>query len=276
MAKSSAALHTDTQKLDQVVHSTKKQTAEQTDSVRDISQIMCQVLDSAKKITESSSENAVNASNASEKVSSSVNQIKHLSDSIEQLSQDLDNASQKALQVSEKTNNINQILILVQQIAEQTNLLALNAAIESARAGDLGRGFAVVAEEVRNLAKRTQAATTDIQEQIEQLQQIAGESSEEMLGYSKQMTESYEDSRSAMSSLYSMIDAIDSITALNKAVESASESQTTLSGQAHELLEQIQNNVKENISSSHQLDDVSKSIKSDSDRFNDNVSKYKI
>ncbi|MCL9782478.1 ammonium transporter [Vibrio sp. S4M6] len=276
MSKSCSALQNDTQQLDQVVNTTKKQTSQQTDSVRDISGLVTRILDSAKSISESSAENSSKASSASEKVNSSVGQIKRLSHSIERLSEDLDTASQRALQVSEKTNSINEILVLVQQIAEQTNLLALNAAIESARAGELGRGFAVVADEVRNLAQRTQDATSNIQGQIEQLQSLAGESSKELLSYSKQMTESCEDSRGAMESLYSMIDAIDSITELNKEVESASRNQSTLSNQANEILESIQNNVEENVRSTEQLGSVSESLKLDFDRFSSNVSKYRI
>jgi len=88
--------------------------------------------------------------------------------------------------LAEQTGSIASIVDLIRDIAAQTNLLALNATIEAARAGDAGRGFAVVANEVKSLARQTQAAIGSIGETIavienrvdgtsDVIRQIAGE-----------------------------------------------------------------------------------------------------
>lgn len=70
---------------------------------------------------------------------------------------------------------IDTMVTLINQVAHQTNLLALNATIEAARAGDAGKGFAVVASEVKELSRNTAKATADISDQVERIQQTAGD-----------------------------------------------------------------------------------------------------
>ncbi|MFT5807733.1 MAG: methyl-accepting chemotaxis protein [Moritella dasanensis] len=89
--------------------------------------------------------------------------------SIQSLAGEIENSVSAIQQLDTEADNITSILEVIKSIAEQTNLLALNAAIEAARAGEQGRGFAVVADEVRNLAKRTQDATAEIQVTLETL-----------------------------------------------------------------------------------------------------------
>lgn len=88
-------------------------------------------------------------------------------------------------QLEASSREIGEVVRIIKNVADQTKLLALNATIESAHAGAAGKGFAVVANEVKELAKQTADATTDIEKRAEVIQQDAAraiESINEMAG----------------------------------------------------------------------------------------------
>ncbi|MEN9361399.1 MAG: hypothetical protein RL095_2934 [Verrucomicrobiota bacterium] len=89
-------------------------------------------------------------------------------------------ADAKVAQMAQVSHEIGRIIQVIEDISEQTKMLALNATIEAARAGEAGRGFAVVANAVKDLARQTGAATTDIRSRIGAVQASSADTVKEI------------------------------------------------------------------------------------------------
>ncbi|MDA8437132.1 MAG: methyl-accepting chemotaxis protein [Actinomycetales bacterium] len=84
-------------------------------------------------------------------------------DAMDLVAQRVEVITERAVSLGDAGREIGRIIDVIDDLSERTNMLALNAAIEAARAGEHGQGFAVVAAEVRRLAERARASTTQIQ-----------------------------------------------------------------------------------------------------------------
>ena len=141
--------------------------------------------------------------------------------------------------LTEHAAAISRIMGVISDIADQTNLLALNAAIEAARAGEAGRGFAVVADEVRKLAEKTMASTTDVGNAIKAIQESADKSRDQVDHAVKTIEDATEFAQRSGMALDEIVNMVDSTADQIRAIATASEEQSASSEEISQSISQI-------------------------------------
>ena len=147
--------------------------------------------------------------------------------------------AKKVKRLGESSQQISKVVSLINQIALQTNLLAINAGIEAARAGEEGQGFAVVAEEVGQLAARSAAATKEIEQIVDNIQQGTAEVVEAMELGTAQVVEGTHLVEEAKLSLSQILEVSRQIDTLVQSISSATVSQAETSQAVTELVKEM-------------------------------------
>ena len=132
-------------------------------SAEEMGVTVVQVERNAATVQEAAETAQTTASNGVQVISQSVIAMENISEVVQR-------AVVTVQGLGDESIKIRTVVDVIEGIADQTNLLALNAAIEAARAGEHGRGFAVVADEVRELAKNTVKATSEVSRTVASIQ----------------------------------------------------------------------------------------------------------
>ncbi|MCF2972509.1 methyl-accepting chemotaxis protein [Synechococcus sp. Nb3U1] len=148
--------------------------------------------------------------------------------------------TRKVKRLAESSQEISKIVALISQIASRTNLLALNASIEAARAGESGRGFAIVADEVRQLADRAAKASKEIEQIVLQIQSETGNVMTAMEEGTQLVIEGTRRAEQAKNSLDEIIGVSRQIDGLVRAISQATVQQTETSRSVAQVMQSVE------------------------------------
>lgn len=214
-----------------------------------------QMSSTAANVAHHASDASKAATSADQSVQKGKSEVSTTIQTIQKQIQQLEDAAAVVNQLARDSDSIGTVLNVINEIAEQTNLLALNAAIEAARAGEAGRGFAVVADEVRQLASRTQSATTEIQDVVVKLHTAASDAVLSMEHTQSAAKESVHQAQLSGESLASITSESQIISDMNLQIASAAEEQALVA-------EAINNNVVSISERANQVQGASEEMKS--------------
>ncbi len=187
-----------------------------------------------------------------------------------------DDLAHKVSDLTEQAKNIKEVLGIISDIADQTNLLALNAAIEAARAGEHGRGFAVVADEVRKLAERTQKSLSEISANVNLITQNVGEIADGTNSASQNMQNISVSAQKLISSSEETKENLSvtkerSIEVMHKTTFMATKTKLLIADM-DEIIQLSSKNTELRVL----VEDASNSLSSDSQKLENELSKFKI
>ncbi|MCP1445752.1 methyl-accepting chemotaxis protein [Pseudomonas sp. GGS8] len=203
----------------------------------------------ADSVAQNAAETAAFTQRANEHADRSRVVVGEASSSVVALIDEVASATHKVESMQQDAQRITEILGVIGDIAGQTNLLALNAAIEAARAGEQGRGFAVVADEVRALAARTQASTSEINEMLSRLTQGVSSSVSAMENTQASCQSAADATARVNAGLDEMAGSVSHINSLSTQIATAAEQQSALTEEINRSMVQIRHMVDQLVQS---------------------------
>ncbi|MFT6132248.1 MAG: methyl-accepting chemotaxis protein [Shewanella sp.] len=213
---------------------------------------------------------------ADKEADKSANVVDNAMKKISELSSELAATEEVAKGLEVSSSKIGQILDVIVGIADQTNLLALNAAIEAARAGEAGRGFAVVADEVRTLASRTQASTSEINLIIDAIRSAIDSVNASVARAKVKSSETVNETQQVVVALENIKSSIEQISQMNVQIAAATEEQSTVIGELNMNITRINDMSLENRTQNELINKGSMDIEQGAIQLHQLVDQFKV
>jgi len=239
VSDSTSLLATSAEEMSAITHETQQMANRQHLETEQVATAMNEMAATVQEVAHNATDAADAATHASESTEQGKQLVEKVISTISLLADEIAQAANAINELERNTTQIDSVLVVIRNIADQTNLLALNAAIEAARAGEQGRGFAVVADEVRTLASRTQASTTEIQQMIETLQQSARATVSSMNTSTATTQSCVSLVHEAGSALEAITQAVSTISQMNIQIASAANEQCAVSAEINKNVNNI-------------------------------------
>lgn len=230
----------------------------------------------ADTVAQNAAETAAFTQRASEHADRSRVVVGEASSSVSALIGEVSSATHTVENMRQDAARITETLGVIGAIAGQTNLLALNAAIEAARAGEQGRGFAVVADEVRALAARTQASTSQINEMLARLTTGVSSSVAAMENTQASCQSAADATARVNTGLDEMAGSVSHINNLSTQIATAAEQQSAVTEEINRSMVQIRQMVEELVQSGRAAETNTQSLLEANGRVISLMSRFKV
>jgi methyl-accepting chemotaxis protein len=230
----------------------------------------------AETVAQNAAETAAFTQRANEHADRSRVVVGEASSSVGALIGEVASATHTVENMRQDAARITETLEVIGAIAGQTNLLALNAAIEAARAGEQGRGFAVVADEVRALAARTQASTSQINEMLARLTTGVSSSVTAMENTQSSCQSAADATARVNTGLDEMAGSVGHIHSLSTQIATAAEQQSAVTEEINRSMVQIRQMVEDLVQSGHATENNTQSLLEANGRVISLMSRFKV